>query len=261
MPKAPFVLGHEFAGEVVERGPDAEGLSVGDRVAVDPTIPCRRCAPYRHGRSNLCLKMRTFGSASSFPHLDGGFQEYIAVPAFNCLRLPDSVDDAAGALMEPLAVAAQAIPRAGGVAGLNVLITGTVQSASASSPLPAHSGQRESRSPDPDSFARSLRSIMVLIWQRIPSQPDADSLLAQQAPDGFDIAFEGIRLSAGAGPGHPGVARGGTVVQSGLCPRSVPCQRTSSCPGSWRSSGLSVMSMSSKKCSICSWGAEFPGHV
>ena len=122
--RMPFVLGHEFAGEVVERGDGVTSLAIGDRVAVDPTIPCHVCPQCRRGRSNLCTGMRVFGSASSMPHLDGGFQEYVAVPASCCHRLPDSVDYATGALLEPLAVAAHAVERSGGVAGKRVLITG-----------------------------------------------------------------------------------------------------------------------------------------
>jgi len=218
VPKAPFVLGHEFAGEVVELGADAEGLSVGDRVAVDPTIPCRRCAPCRHGRSNLCLKMRTFGSASSFPHLDGGFQEYVAVPVLNCLRLPDSVDDAEGALMEPLAVAAQAIARAGGVAGLNVLITGAGTIGQCILTVARAFGAARVALTDPDPFARSFALDHGADLAADPSQPDADSLLARQAPDGFDIAFEASGSPQALALAIRVCARGGTVVQIGTLP-------------------------------------------
>ncbi|MGL4398886.1 MAG: alcohol dehydrogenase catalytic domain-containing protein, partial [Luteolibacter sp.] len=84
VPKRPFALGHEFAGEVAELGAGVSGFSPGDRVVIDPSQPCGHCQHCRSGRYNLCENMRYFGSASCDPHLDGGFAEFVAVPARNC---------------------------------------------------------------------------------------------------------------------------------------------------------------------------------
>ena len=72
VPKRPFALGHEFSGVICGIGPDVEGLSVGDEVVVDPSMPCGCCRHCRTGQYNLCLAMKYFGSASCDPHIDGG---------------------------------------------------------------------------------------------------------------------------------------------------------------------------------------------
>ena len=92
VPKRPFVLGHEFAGEVVEVGEGVDPGYLRQRVAVDPSMPCGRCAYCKEGRYNLCTSMRFFGSASCDPHIDGGFEEFVAAPASNCVALPDQVE-------------------------------------------------------------------------------------------------------------------------------------------------------------------------
>jgi threonine dehydrogenase-like Zn-dependent dehydrogenase len=90
VPKRPFVLGHEFAGEVAALGPGGDPALLDARVAVDPSMPCGRCRHCRRGRYNLCLDMRFFGSASCDPHLDGGFAEFVVVPPETCIRCPTS---------------------------------------------------------------------------------------------------------------------------------------------------------------------------
>jgi L-iditol 2-dehydrogenase len=95
----PLVIGHEFAGRV-EDGPLA-----GRRVAVDPAIPCLRCEQCAEGHPNLCPTVRFAGHASC----DGGLQEHLAWPSHRLHPLPDDMDAATGALLEPLGVAIHAV--------------------------------------------------------------------------------------------------------------------------------------------------------
>ena len=97
----PQVLGHEFAGTVAALGPGVSGLAVGQRVAVEPAIYCGRCEWCEEGNQNLCANMIFHGS----PPRDGALREYLAIPAHNCLPLPNSLSLAAGALLETLGVA------------------------------------------------------------------------------------------------------------------------------------------------------------
>lgn len=89
VPTRPFILGHEFSGEVVQLGDRVNGLAVGQAVAVDPSRPCSRCKLCRSGRYNLCPQMVYFGSASVIPPSEGCFSDYVLVPAGNCAPLPD----------------------------------------------------------------------------------------------------------------------------------------------------------------------------
>lgn len=95
----PVVMGHEIAGRVAALGPGAEGPAEGTRVTTETYFEtCGRCAHCRDGRPNLCRGRRSIGSK-----VDGGFARYVKVPARNLHPLPAGVDDAAGALTEPLA--------------------------------------------------------------------------------------------------------------------------------------------------------------
>lgn len=95
----PVVLGHEVAGEVVALGEGVSGWAAGDRVTTETYFStCGQCRYCRAGQNNLCLNRKSIGSA-----VNGGFTNYLVVPARNLHRLPDHVDYETGALTEPLA--------------------------------------------------------------------------------------------------------------------------------------------------------------
>lgn len=99
-PKLPIVPGHEFAGEVVGVGSEVTEVAVGDRVAVDPSLYCNECRYCRNGRNNLCDRWAAIGVTVS-----GGAAEYAVAPVANCVRLPEHIDVADAALIEPLSCA------------------------------------------------------------------------------------------------------------------------------------------------------------
>ena len=108
--QTPLTLGHEFGGVVAAVGPGAfDGnfapLAPGTRVAVDPAQPCGRCEMCEQGHPNLCHRLHFCGL---YPD-DGSLAEYIVMPARCCFPVPDTIDDAGAALLEPLGVALHAI--------------------------------------------------------------------------------------------------------------------------------------------------------
>lgn len=123
-PKYPFALGHEFSGIIHQVGELVKSLSVGDAVAIDPSMPCSACSFCREGLYNLCKNMRFFGSASCDPHQDGSMAGYVVAPASNCFVLPQGISLSQASLLEPLSVAMHAVRRAGPIAGKKILITG-----------------------------------------------------------------------------------------------------------------------------------------
>ncbi len=82
----PAIQGHEFGGIVEEIGSDVTNLRVGDRVAIDPIIPCHSCETCLTGHINACRTLKLLGI-----DLDGGFAQYVAAPAYQCYKLPDNV--------------------------------------------------------------------------------------------------------------------------------------------------------------------------
>lgn len=96
----PFLLGHECAGEVVGLGEGVTELTIGDRVALEPGIPCGKCEMCMTGRYNLCPDVIFFAT----PPVQGVLCEYVCHPASLCFKLPDELDFEEGALIEPLAV-------------------------------------------------------------------------------------------------------------------------------------------------------------
>lgn len=102
----PLIPGHEFAGEVVKTGTDANPEWQGKRVGVFPLIPCGECIPCQKKRYEMCRHYSYIGSRR-----DGAFAEYVAVPVQNLIELPDSTSYEEAAMLEPMAVAVHAIRR------------------------------------------------------------------------------------------------------------------------------------------------------
>lgn len=103
--RPPVVLGHEVAGEIAEVAPDITTLQPGLRVTTETYYAtCGTCMYCRRGQANLCLNRLSIGSG-----VNGGFTQYVVVPAGNIHLLPPEVDFQAGALTEPLACVVHAV--------------------------------------------------------------------------------------------------------------------------------------------------------
>ncbi|KAI1396523.1 GroES-like protein [Hypoxylon fuscum] len=103
---SPLVMGHEACGIVHAVGPAVTTLAPGDRVAIEPGIPCRRCRSCKAGRYNLCPSMEF---AAAPPDIHGTLTRYFLSSADFCYKLPQSVDLMEGVLIEPLAVGVHAV--------------------------------------------------------------------------------------------------------------------------------------------------------
>jgi len=119
--RAPVILGHEMAGDVVSVGESVVNLKKADRVVVDPQWECGECFYCRTGDTNLCASRRMMGT-SSWP---GAFGEYVVAPEKSVLGLPDSLSYTQGSLIEPLSIAVHVAQRANVSADKSVTILGT----------------------------------------------------------------------------------------------------------------------------------------
>jgi L-iditol 2-dehydrogenase len=122
-PKAPLVLGHEVAGEVVEVGAHLAGFVPGDRIVTTHHVPCESCRYCRAGQPSVCDMLRT-------THFDpGGFSEFVRLPAVNVARgtfaIPKDVSYEDASFVEPLACVVRAVRVAGGASGRTVAVLGS----------------------------------------------------------------------------------------------------------------------------------------
>lgn len=123
--QGPLILGHEFSAVVEAVGPQAlhgqfAPLQPGSRVAVDPAQPCGQCELCLKGHPNLCVRLQFCGN---WPD-NGCLCEWIDMPARSCFPVPETLDDTAAALLEPLGVALHAVDLAKLKVGYNVAIVG-----------------------------------------------------------------------------------------------------------------------------------------
>jgi 2-desacetyl-2-hydroxyethyl bacteriochlorophyllide A dehydrogenase len=115
----PRVIGHEIGGEVVEVAENDRGIKVGDKVIVEPYIPCYKCYPCSLGRTNCCVDLKVLGV-----HVDGGMTEYFAHPLNLVSKVPDDMEWKHVAMIEPLTIALHSIHRPRVAAGEHVLLIG-----------------------------------------------------------------------------------------------------------------------------------------
>lgn len=202
----PLVLGHEAGGTIVAVGDAVDPTRVGERVALEPQRPCRRCRQCKTGHLNLCPDMEFFAT----PPIDGAFCDYVTLPADFAHPVPDSLSDAAVGLLEPLSVGIWANRKGGTGAGSRVFITGA-------GPIGAMAALS----------ARAMGATDIIVSDLVESRRRRITELASaQAVDptaGFDPAALGADVfleCSGATPalldGLKAVRPGGTAVMVGL---------------------------------------------
>jgi L-iditol 2-dehydrogenase len=217
----PVVLGHEIAGEIVELGEGVDGLKIGERVTTETYFStCGECAYCRTGHQNLCLNRRSIGSA-----VNGGFTNYVVVPAKNIHRLPDNVDFLAGALTEPLACVCHAVLTTpsvspgdiaviAGPGAIGLLTLQVVKAAGATAVVLGTNGDEQRMA-----LAEQLGADYVVNV----SEQDSQTLIEEITSEGLgaDVVYE----CSGAGPAAQQLLtlarRSGRYVQIGLFGKPV----------------------------------------
>jgi 2-desacetyl-2-hydroxyethyl bacteriochlorophyllide A dehydrogenase len=208
--KPPAVLGHELSGTVVAVGPDVRTLSVGDQVAVDPSLPCGACFFCREALPYICPNRTT-----AF----GGFAEFHTVPEPCAYRLPAGLPIEHGAMAEPLSCCLHALelgsPRVGGT--IAVVGAGTIGLLILQ--LAKRSGGTLIAVSEPNPARRLLASSLGADLVIDPASEDLGQRLRDATGGiGVDLAFEAVGSSATAQAAIALPRRGGTVVLMGVAP-------------------------------------------
>jgi L-iditol 2-dehydrogenase len=199
----PLVLGHEGAGVI------ADGPRAGQRVAIDPAIPCQTCRACRDGYRNLCYRIKFSGHGDT----DGMMREFMAWPTTALHPLPDRVSDADGAMLEPLGVAIHSVDLGhlpfGGTASvigcgpIGLLLIAVLKAAGASSVLAI----------EPLAHRREAA-------ERLGADEVYEPAARAEAPKGLrvgvDVAFEAAGNNEGVELAMASVRPGGRVVLAGI---------------------------------------------
>jgi L-idonate 5-dehydrogenase len=213
--KQPMILGHEVAGHITKLGPDVEGLTVGQLVAVSPSRPCRTCKYCQEGLHNHCLNMRFYGSAMPFPHIQGAFRQMLVADARQCVPA-DGLSNGEAAMAEPLAVTLHATRRVGEMLGKTVLVTGCGPIGLLCILAARRAGADRVVATDLSDFTLGMAKRMGAD-ETINTKTDPQSLEAFAANKGtFDVLYE----CSGAAPALVGAIAAmrpqGKIIQLGL---------------------------------------------
>lgn len=183
---APIILGHEFAGEVIEVGKGVTKVQPGDRVAVEPILACGRCLPCQRGLYNICDQLGFHGLSGG----GGGFSEVTMVAERMVHKLPDGMSDREGALVEPAAVALHAIRQSRlspgdscvvfGAGPIGLLVIQAAKIAGASSIIAVEISEKR----------RQLAAQMGAHYVLDPSKTDVVEEITKLTGGGADVCFE-----------------------------------------------------------------------
>jgi (R,R)-butanediol dehydrogenase/meso-butanediol dehydrogenase/diacetyl reductase len=209
----PQTLGHEVSARVVEVGQGVRGIRPGHRVAVMPAIVCGRCYHCRRGLGHLCERFACIGLSAP----TGGMARYAVLADYQVAVLPEGVSDQEGAVVEPAAVAAYGVDRAGVRGGDVVLVTGA-------GPIGALSAMYASAigastvvisEPNPNRAARARAMDIGPVAD--PRAGELETLIGELTDGvGVDVAVECSGSAPGLRSALDLTRKRGTVVQTGL---------------------------------------------
>ena len=183
----PYPVGHEGAGEVVQVGTAVTKVKPGDRIAIEPAMPCWECDQCKAGRPHTCRKLRFLGCPGQ---ADGILSEYIVIPEESCFLINDSMSYTEAAISEPLAIGVyavnQSIPMKG--ASIGILGFGPI---GMSVLLPAiYKGAAKIFVTDLIDERLSIAKECGATWTVNPSKEDAVEVLKSKEPLLLDVVFD-----------------------------------------------------------------------
>ncbi|WP_199034871.1 zinc-dependent alcohol dehydrogenase family protein [Glycomyces salinus] len=206
----PIVPGHEFAGTVTAVGPGVDDFAVGDRVAVDPNLPCRTCHYCKIGRGNLCERYNAIGVIRS----PGATAEYCAAPAANCYRLPEWVSLDHAPLIEPLSCAVHGFDLLPGRIGAHYLVYGAGTMGLMMAQLARFAGAASVSVVD-------LNTDRLAVAERLAADATATAADELDRPEGWEVVIDCTGAVPAIEDGLTRVRKGGTFQVFGVASESA----------------------------------------
>lgn len=213
----PYNPGHEVVGVVAELGDGVTDVAVGDRVIVEPTLPCWTCKMCASGRINLCERLRFFGCV----HDQGGMADYFTVPANRVHVLSDDLSDLQAVLIEPLATPVHAVALSGGVKDKAVVIIGAGTIGLLLLAAARHDGARRIVMTDmlPSKRARALRLGADAVVDAAAA--DVVGLVRAELGETADVVFDCVAIQHTVDQAIQLAIKGGIVMVVGVPARPV----------------------------------------
>jgi 2-desacetyl-2-hydroxyethyl bacteriochlorophyllide A dehydrogenase len=215
-PNLPLIIGHEFSGTVVETGAGVTHVEPGDRATADINISCGTCYFCRHNQKLFCPYVRQLGV-----HDAGGMAEYVAAPAGNVYKLPESMPFDHAAFIEPLACAIHGQDRIGVNVGESVLIIGAGPMGLAHVAMSRLHGAAQILVSEPDAARRERAHKLGSDVEVDPLSGGLDAVMEATGGRGPDVVIEAVGSTRTYTQAIELVRRGGRVLAYGAAPQDA----------------------------------------
>jgi 2-desacetyl-2-hydroxyethyl bacteriochlorophyllide A dehydrogenase len=208
----PVVPGHEFSGVVVEVGRGVSQFQKGDRVTIDPNIPCGTCHFCRSGRPHFCVNNLTIGQ-----HVDGAYAPLVSLPAKQAYLLPDRMSLDQGAMTEPVACAVHGIDRAQIKPGETVVVLGAGPIGLILMQLAKAAGAGKIIVSEPRESRRRLALELGADWAVDPRSEPLKQIVQRETEYGADLVIEAAGVAETVQQAFDLIQPTGKILVFGAC--------------------------------------------
>ncbi|MEM9549599.1 MAG: L-threonine 3-dehydrogenase [Pseudomonadota bacterium] len=213
----PLITGHEFAGRIVELGRGVEGLEIGQRCSGEGHLIGHQSRQSRAGKFHLDPETRGIGVNEQ-----GAFAEYLRLPAFNVVPLPDEIDDDIGAILDPLGNAVHTA-LSFDLVGEDVLVTGAGPIGIMAAAVARHVGARHVVITDVNADRLSLaQKVADVVPVNVATEDLNDTMARLNMREGFDVGLEMSGNQAGLDQMVEALVMGGRIALLGIPPGKSP---------------------------------------
>jgi 2-desacetyl-2-hydroxyethyl bacteriochlorophyllide A dehydrogenase len=213
----PYRPGHEVVGVIETAGCAAADLAPGQRVIVEPDLPCWTCKMCASGRENLCENLQFFGCG----YHQGGMADYFTVPANRLHPVPDELDDLTAALIEPLSTPVHAVRLAGDVGGRSIAVLGAGTIGLLTLAVLRAHGAGKVVSTDPLAAKRDRAAALGADATIDATAPDVAGQVRTALGGSADIVFDCVSVQSSVDQAIAIADKGGTVVIVGVPAEAV----------------------------------------
>jgi len=212
----PMIVGHEFAGEVVEIGTEVKGFCIGDRVSGEGHITCGHCRNCRAGKRHLCRNTQGIGV-----NIQGAFAQFLCLPSFNAFKLDESITNSQAAIFDPFGNAVHTA-LSFDMVGEDVLITGAGPIGSMAAAVASHAGARHIVITDINDYRLELAKQMgATRVVNVVNESLDDVMESLHMFEGFDVGLEMSGAPSAFNSMLKNMNNGGKIAMLGIPPNDM----------------------------------------